>query len=87
MRFVVVVKRNGQVLQRRFYVRLGHPRNVVSLHRFDEAFGHSVALRVSDGRRGRRQADFLRTSANVAGNVARFHCRRFSAPPKRLPTA
>ncbi len=49
MRLVVVVERNGQVLQRRSGVGLGHPRNVIALHRFDETLGHPVALRTSDG--------------------------------------
>jgi hypothetical protein len=59
MRLVVVVKRDGQVLQRRSRVRLGHPRDVVSLHRFDEALGHPVALRTSDRRRDGFQAHFF----------------------------
>jgi hypothetical protein len=49
MQFVVVAERDGQVLQRRRRVRLGHPRNVIALHRFDEALSHPVALRTSEG--------------------------------------
>jgi len=70
MRLVVVVKRDGQVLQRGSRVRLGHPRDVVSLHRFDEALGHAVALRTSDRRRDGFQAHFFRERQRVLGNVA-----------------
>jgi hypothetical protein len=56
MLLVVVVKLDGQVLQRRSLVWPGHPRDVVSLHRFDDAFGHPTALRTSAPRRERLQA-------------------------------
>jgi hypothetical protein len=70
MRLVVVVERNGQVLQRRLSVGVGHPLNVVALHRFDEALGHPVALRTSDGCRDQLQADFTRERHCLVGNVA-----------------
>lgn len=70
MRLVVVVKRDGQGVQCRSRVRLGHPRDVVSLHRFDEAFGHPVALRTSDRRRDRFQAYSFRERQRLLGNVA-----------------
>jgi hypothetical protein len=44
MRLVVVVKRDGQDLQRCTRAQLGHLQDIVSLNRFDEAFSHSVAL-------------------------------------------
>jgi hypothetical protein len=70
MRLVVVVKRDGQVLQRRSRVRLGHPRDVVSLHCFDEALSHPVALRTSDRRRDGFQAHLFRECQRLLGNVA-----------------
>ena len=58
MRLFVVVMRDGKVPQRRSRVRPGHPRDVVSLHRFDDAFGHPAALRTSAPRRDRLQVHF-----------------------------
>ena len=70
MRLVVVVKRDGQVLQCGSDVRLGHPRNVVSLYRFDETFGHPVALRTSDRGGDGLQTDFPQERQRFLGNVA-----------------
>ncbi len=49
-----------------FSRRLGHPRDAASHHRFDEAFGHPLALRTSDRPRFRVHERFL---ANLAGTV------------------
>ncbi|CAE6911175.1 hypothetical protein R69927_06009 [Paraburkholderia domus] len=70
MRLVAVVKYNGQVLQCGSDVRLGHPRNVVSLYRLDEALGHHVALWTSEKRRDRLKTDFPRERQRFLGNVA-----------------
>lgn len=61
---------NGQVLQRRSGVGLGRPRHVIALHRFDEALGHSIALRTSHGCRDGLQADLLQERQRPVGNVA-----------------
>ena len=67
---VVVERRNGQVPQRCSGGGLGHPRNVITLHRLDGALGHPVALWTSDECRDRLQADFPRERQRLIGNVA-----------------
>lgn len=65
-----MVERNGQVPQRRSGVGLGHPRHVITLDRFDEALGHAVALRTSDGCRDGLQTDLPRERQRLVDNVA-----------------
>lgn len=74
MRLVVVVERDGQVLQRRSGVGLGHPRNVIALHRFDEALGYPIALQTSRGCRDRPQARRRSGIRNRLSTSARCFC-------------
>lgn len=44
---VVMLKGDGQIVNRRLGIRLGHEGDVVALHGFQEALGHPVALRAA----------------------------------------
>ena len=71
MLLVVMLEGNCQVAQRRFSIRLGHVRNVVTFDRLHEALGHAVALRAAHRGGHRLQADLSSKQACLFGGVRR----------------
>lgn len=68
---VVMLEGDGQIVNRRFGVRLGHKGDVVALHGLHEALGHPVALRAADRCSQRPQADCRRKRPGLVGRIAR----------------
>ena len=71
MLLVVMFEGNCQVTQRRFSIRLGHVRHVITFDRLHEALGHAVALRAANWRGHRLQADLSSKQARLFGGVGR----------------
>jgi len=47
MIFVVMTERRCKVMQYRSYIRFGHERVVIFLHRFHEPLSHTMTLRAT----------------------------------------
>lgn len=71
MLLVVMLEGNGQVAQRRFAIRLGHVRHVITFDRLHEALGHAVALRAAHWGGHRLQADLPSKQARLFGGIGR----------------
>ena len=71
MLLVVMLEGNGQVTQRRFSIRLGHVRHIVTLDRLHKALGHAVALRAANERGHRLQAYLSSKQARLFGGIGR----------------
>jgi len=71
MLLVVMFEGNCQVTQRRFSIRLGHVRHVITFDRLHEALGHAVALRAAYWGGHRLQADLSSKQARLFGGVGR----------------
>jgi len=71
MLLVVMFEGNGQVTQRRFSIRFGHVRHVITLDRLHETLGHTVALRAAYWGGHRLQADLSSKQARLFGGVGR----------------
>lgn len=57
MLLVVMLEGNRQIAQRRFSIRFGHVRHIITLDRLHEALSHAVALRAAYRCSHRLQAD------------------------------
>lgn len=71
MHVVVVGEPNRQLLKNRQCIPRWIDVHIVPLERFDERFGHAVALRRAIRRSTRRQADVLCKASRLPSNVAR----------------
>jgi hypothetical protein len=59
------------VTQRRFSIRLGHVRHIITFDRLHEALGHAVALRAANWGGHRLQTDLSSKQACLFGGVRR----------------
>lgn len=71
MLFIIMLEGNRQIAQRRFSIRFGHVRHVITLDRLHEALRHAVALRAAYRRRYRLQADLSGKQARLLGDIGR----------------
>jgi len=71
MLLVVMLEGNRQIAQRRFSIRFGHMRNVITLDRLHEALCHTVALGASHRCSYRLQADLASKQTRLLGDISR----------------
>ena len=71
MLLVVMLEGNCQVAQRRFPIRFGHVRHVVTLDRLHEALCHAIALWATHRCGHRLQADLSSKQARLFSGIGR----------------
>ena len=71
MLLVVMLEGNGQVTQRRFSIRLGYVRHVITLDRLHEALCHAITLRATHRCGHRLQADLSTKQPRLFGGLGR----------------